>query len=108
MSAPIRPTRWPCIRNARARLAATVDLPTPPLPLATAMSDLTPGSAIFGGMPCGGCMGVPRGVCRGADGGPSKGVLSADWGGEPALGEGDRVAISGAVTALAHRLITPI
>src|SRR5215207_7117497 len=54
MSASISPTRWPCIWRARARLAATVDLPTPPLPLATAMIWRTPSRA---GIGCGpGCM----------------------------------------------------
>src|SRR5262249_29913362 len=54
MSASRRATRWPCWRRARARLAATVDLPTPPLPLATATTDPTPGKAIFcGPAPCG-------------------------------------------------------
>src|SRR6187200_738384 len=57
MSASISPTRWPCRCSATARLAATVDLPTPPLPLATAITCFTPGRAIFGGI--GGCMGVP-------------------------------------------------
>src|SRR5262245_28259700 len=48
------PTRWPCIWRASARLAATVDLPTPPLPLATAMIWRTPSRA---GIDCGpGCM----------------------------------------------------
>src|SRR5437764_13377952 len=54
MSASIRPTRWPCWCSARARLVATVDLPTPPLPLATATRCLTPGRATFCGI-CG-CM----------------------------------------------------
>src|SRR3954462_7504066 len=37
MSASISPTRAPCFASATARLTATVDLPTPPLPLETAM-----------------------------------------------------------------------
>ena len=49
-----QPTRRPSMCRARARLVATVDLPTPPLPLATATTCLTPGRVIFGG-PCG-CM----------------------------------------------------
>lgn len=36
-SASAGPTWWPCWRSASARLTATVVLPTPPLPLATAM-----------------------------------------------------------------------
>src|SRR5215203_1542503 len=57
MSASSRPTRLPCACSARARLVATVDLPTPPLPLATATTCLTPGRAILppGAAP-GGCM----------------------------------------------------
>src|SRR4029077_1064255 len=43
MSQSHRPTRAPVCSSATARFAATVDLPTPPLPLATAMTCLTPG-----------------------------------------------------------------
>src|SRR5438105_3751169 len=43
MSASSRPTSAPDLARAAARLTATVDLPTPPLPLATAMVCLTPG-----------------------------------------------------------------
>ena len=42
-SASISPTRLPLACIARARLTATVDLPTPPLPLATATTCCTPG-----------------------------------------------------------------
>ena len=41
-SASIRPTRHPSACIASARFTATVDLPTPPLPLATATICLTP------------------------------------------------------------------
>src|SRR5689334_22404705 len=37
------PTLAPVNASAQARLAATVDLPTPPLPLLIAMTCLTPG-----------------------------------------------------------------
>ena len=37
MSASSRPTRAPCAAQASARFTAIVDLPTPPLPEATAM-----------------------------------------------------------------------
>ena len=47
MSASIRPTFAPERASARARLAATVDLPTPPLPLSTATTWRTFGSEIF-------------------------------------------------------------
>src|SRR5215211_2544864 len=43
MSASSTPILSPCARSARARLQAVVDLPTPPLPDATAMTCLTPG-----------------------------------------------------------------
>src|SRR5258705_7431028 len=43
MSQSHRPTRAPVCSSATARFAATVDLPTPPLPLATAIMCLTPG-----------------------------------------------------------------
>ena len=42
MSASKRPTRKPILRKAMARLAVMVDLPTPPLPEATAMIFLIP------------------------------------------------------------------
>src|SRR2546427_722864 len=43
MSASSKPTDAPLLRRAAARLTATVDLPTPPLPDATAIVCLTPG-----------------------------------------------------------------
>src|SRR6266513_3328005 len=43
MSQSHKPTRASDCRSATARFAATVDLPTPPLPLATAMTCLIPG-----------------------------------------------------------------
>src|SRR5260221_11554884 len=57
MSASSRPTAFLAAASAMAKLAATVDLPTPPLPLATAMICLTPGRTIFCAAPgpkCGG------------------------------------------------------
>src|SRR6476659_7240525 len=45
MSASSTPTRSPLARSPSARLAATVDLPTPPLPEATATIAPTPGAA---------------------------------------------------------------
>src|SRR5580700_1337721 len=41
----MRPTLWPSFTSASARLTATVVLPTPPLPLATATRFFTPGMA---------------------------------------------------------------
>ena len=46
MSLSMRPTASPCRASAAARLTATVDLPTPPLPEATATMLFTPGSSI--------------------------------------------------------------
>src|SRR5207253_10489181 len=43
MSASINPTRAPCLTRAQARFTATVDFPTPPLPLLIAMVCLTVG-----------------------------------------------------------------
>ena len=53
MSASRMPTLNPWTFNAKARLAVTVDLPTPPLPDAMAMMFLTPASGGF----------LSRGVC---------------------------------------------
>jgi hypothetical protein len=46
MSASSMPTLAPSAARARARLTAVVDLPTPPLPEATAMMFLTPGISL--------------------------------------------------------------
>src|SRR5262245_29688952 len=63
MSASIRPTAWPWDRRARARLAATVDLPTPPLPLATAITWRMPGRVSFAAGPAPwGCIRYSPGV----------------------------------------------
>src|SRR5712692_4547070 len=48
MSASSSPTFAPLMLSAHARLIATVDLPTPPLPEATAIACLTPGMTWFG------------------------------------------------------------
>src|ERR1700731_1542982 len=45
MSASMRPTRFPDFASETAMLTATVDLPTPPLPLETAMIFPSPGRA---------------------------------------------------------------
>src|SRR5665213_461275 len=59
MSASSRPTRRPRSRRPSARLSAVVDLPTPPLPEATAMTAAIPGiSDCFDiGEPAPGCCG---------------------------------------------------
>ena len=51
MSASSTPTFRPRSRKPSARLIAVVDLPTPPLPDATAMMDFTPGTPA-GPAPC--------------------------------------------------------
>ena len=45
ISASINPTLAPCLARATAKLLATVDLPTPPLPDAMAIIFLTPARA---------------------------------------------------------------
>ena len=45
------PARWPCLANARARLTAMVDLPTPPLAEETAITLRTEGMCRFSGRP---------------------------------------------------------
>src|SRR5579863_1209435 len=52
-SASSRPTLWPSFCSASARLTATVVLPTPPLPEATATRFLTPGMGWRSGIGCG-------------------------------------------------------
>src|SRR4029077_7468174 len=49
----MRPTLWPSFARASARFTATVVLPTPPLPLATAMRFFTPGIGWRSGICCG-------------------------------------------------------
>src|SRR5438270_14001884 len=51
MSASSSPTLAPCARSETARLTATVDLPTPPLPDPIARTCLTPGMARSRGWP---------------------------------------------------------
>ena len=46
MSASSTPTSWPSCESATARFAASDDLPTPPLPLATAITRQSAGSRI--------------------------------------------------------------
>src|SRR5579883_2132246 len=65
MSASSTPTLSPLALRASARLAATVDLPTPPLPEATATMASTPGTPpprprIPAGGACGCARGSPR------------------------------------------------
>src|ERR1700730_4009799 len=66
MSASRSPTRSPMAARPSARLTATVDLPTPPLPEATAMIERTPGTSGLGGAPrAWGCPGPGRGLAGG-------------------------------------------
>src|SRR6266404_6135492 len=51
-SASIKPTLWPSFTNASARFTATVVLPTPPLPLATATRFFMPGIGWRSGICC--------------------------------------------------------
>src|SRR3954453_23229379 len=103
MSASSRPTRRPRSRRPSARLSAVVDLPTPPLPEATAMTAATPGiSACFDigdAAPCGGrcaATGCTPGECECAW---RCGAGAAD--GDPAPGEpGLRSAVSAIIAAV--------
>lgn len=61
MSVSKMPARWPCRANANARLAASVDLPTPPFAEKTAITFRTFGMRRFVGRPR--CM---RGIVGGA------------------------------------------
>ena len=54
MSASMRPTLAPFLAKAAAKLTATVDLPTPPFPDATAIIFLTPDSGEAVGSGAGG------------------------------------------------------
>src|SRR5581483_10532830 len=60
MSASRMPTFRPRSRRPSARLTAVVDLPTPPLPDATAMMAPTPGGACAGCVPAAGALGCQR------------------------------------------------
>ena len=74
MSASSTPTRRPLALSPSARLAATVDLPTPPLPEATATMARTPGAIAL--LPAAGaaCAGAAAGAARRA---PPGGFASA-------------------------------
>ena len=49
MSASSTPMRWPRAARAVARFTVTLDLPTPPLPLATATTRVVNGTSVGGG-----------------------------------------------------------
>src|SRR5437867_9107808 len=98
MSASSRPTRKPRSRRPSARLSAVVDLPTPPLPEATAMTAATPGiSACFDigdGAPCGG-------RCAATGCTPGECACACRCGGGAADGEpGLRSAVSAIIAAV--------
>jgi len=59
MSMSPRPTSNPRSRSASARLTATVDFPTPPLPLATARMCFTPGITFWSMGPAPGVVVAP-------------------------------------------------
>src|SRR5687767_14364815 len=60
MSESMSPIRRPLLASASARFAATVDLPTPPLPLATAITCLMPGNDNFWAGPPWACIDYSR------------------------------------------------
>src|SRR5262245_51920900 len=65
MSASSTPTLRPSVASPSARLTAVVDLPTPPLPEATAMIDSTPGTPTVAS---------PRGAGRAPPAAPAAGA----------------------------------
>src|SRR6478735_5539908 len=97
ISASSRPTRRPRSRRPNARLSAVVDLPTPPLPDATAITAATPGISacldIGEAAPCGG-------LC--ADTGCTPCAWRRGDGGAAALGGGEVAApaLRSAVSAI--------
>src|SRR5918993_4789467 len=94
MSASSRPTERPSICRPSARLQAVVDLPTPPLPEATAMTWRTPGSAwAFGEGALAGRPGVIVGVVAGPLGDGRSAVRLADT---PVTPGSPRTAVSAA------------
>src|SRR6476659_2506801 len=70
MSASSTPTLRPLAARPSARLTAVVDLPTPPLPEATAVIDSIPGTPRLAGWApdAGGRADAGRGACGGSDG----------------------------------------
>src|SRR3954453_6316458 len=104
MSASSRPTRRPRSRRPSARLSAVVDLPTPPLPEATAMTAATPGiSACFDigdAAPCGG-----RGAAAGCTPGECECACRCGaGGGEPGL----RSAVSAIIAAVTPGIVRTV
>src|ERR1700724_1235265 len=84
MSASSKPTRKPRSRRPSAKLSAVVDLPTPPLPEATAMTAAMPGiSACFAIGEAGLCAG------RGTLGRGRRGGAGLAFGGQRDHGGGD-------------------
>src|SRR5205814_3163360 len=97
MSASSRPTRRPRSRRPNARLSAVVDLPTPPLPDATAMTAATPGISacldIGEAAPCGGlCADTGCTPCAWRCGGGDGEVAALGDGEVAALGDGEVAA----------------
>src|SRR2546429_1764267 len=74
MSASSRPTRRPRSRRPSARLSAVVDLPTPPLPEATAITAATPGISLCRDI---GEAGLGGGRCDATGGAPCAGRCGA-------------------------------
>src|SRR6185503_7522249 len=89
MSASSRPTRRPRSRRPSARLSAVVDLPTPPLPEATAITATTRGISDCRAI---GEWAPPCGLGLGPDGFPGSrlGGIDIDREEHLALGRADR------------------
>src|SRR3954470_18605864 len=86
MSASSTPTLSPSVASPSARLTAVVDLPTPPLPEATAMIDSTPGTPTVAS---------PRGAGRGPPAAPPAGA--GRWGAFPPPPPPFRSAVSATI-----------
>src|SRR6266496_2134711 len=107
MSASSRPTRRPRSRKPSARLSAVVDLPTPPLPDATAITAATPGisacldigeAGLCGGL-CADTGCTPRAWRCGGGAPPGDGAAAAPGDGEVAA-PGLRSAVSAIMATL--------
>src|SRR5215469_7461597 len=91
MSASSSPTRRPRSRRPSAKLSAVVDLPTPPLPEATAITAAMPGISACR------AIGEPAGLCGGR---------CDETGGTPRVPRGGAFGVRSAVSAIIS-VVTP-
>ena len=97
MSASSRPTRKPRSRRPNARLSAVVDLPTPPLPEATAMTAAMPGISACLDI---GEAGLCGGRCEATGGTPW--IAGRGGGAEPGLRSAVNAIIAAATPGMAR------